>query len=73
MDMRFMERPHSDPKPVYSEVFSYLQSLYDSIAETLPLDEKGKGNKALELWSEDEDSYKTSLAHNPNEEVENDI
>ena len=70
MDMRFMERPHSDPKPVYSEVFSYLQSLYDSIAETLPLDEKGKGNKALELWSEDEDSYKTSLAHNPNEEVE---
>lgn len=70
MDVRYMERPHSDPKPVYSEVFSYLQSLYDSVAETLPLDDKTTGKKSVEVWSEDEDSYCLSKSQNPNLDLE---
>ena len=69
MDSRYMERPHTDPKPVYSEVYSYLQSLYDSVAETLPLDEKGK-KKVGDVWSEDEDSYKCSPSKVPGQEGE---
>ena len=59
MDSRYMERPHTDPKPVYPEAYSYLQSLYDCVAETLPLDEKGS-KEPDDVWSEDEDSYKRS-------------
>lgn len=61
MDPRYMSKKFVTPRPVYSEVFSYLSSLYESVAETLPLDEgKGtKGNKGKDpgVWSEDEDSY----------------
>ena len=49
-----MSRKGVDPKPVFAEVYSYLQSLYDSVAETLPLDDKRKGG----VWSEDVDDYK---------------
>ena len=71
MDARYMERPHTDAKPVYFEVFSYLQSLYESVAETLPLDDKKSSNKKnTEIWSEDEDSYNVSKSNNPNEETE---
>ena len=70
MDTRYLERPHTDPRPVYSEVYSYLQSLYDSVAETLPLDDKSKGKKKSEVWSEDEDSYRVTKSHNPGQEVE---
>ena len=69
MDPRYMERPHSDPKPVYSEVYSYLQSLYESVAETLPLDEK-RDTKKSQIWSDDEDSYKVTPLKNPSQEVE---
>ena len=59
MDARYMSRKLQAPKPVYSEVFSYLQSLYDSVAETLPLDDpkSSKKHKQSDVWSEDEDSY----------------
>ncbi|CAE7237088.1 unnamed protein product [Symbiodinium microadriaticum] len=39
LDKRFMSRPLNDPRPVYSEVVSHLQTLYDSVAETLPFDQ----------------------------------
>lgn len=42
VDVRYMTRKHNDPTPVFSEVFSYLQNLYMSVAETLPLDEKNQ-------------------------------
>ena len=74
MDSRYMERPHADPKPVYSEVWSYLQSLYDSVAETLPLDEKSTTkSKSGDVWSEDEDSYRCTPSQSskiPGQEVE---
>ena len=54
LDLRYMSRKGVDPKPVFAEVYSYLQSLYDSVAETLPLDDKRKGG----VWSEDVDDYK---------------
>ena len=42
MDSRYMARKNLAPKPVFAEVYSYLQSLYESVAETLPLDGKKK-------------------------------
>ncbi|CAE7328154.1 unnamed protein product [Symbiodinium necroappetens] len=39
VDRRYMARPENDPKPVYGEVVSYLQSLYESVAETLPFEQ----------------------------------
>lgn len=55
MDSRYMARTNLAPKPVFSEVYSYLESLYESVAETLPLD--GKKKQPGDVWSEDEDSY----------------
>lgn len=45
MDSRYMARKNLAPKPVFAEVYSYLQSLYESVAETLPLD--GKKNNLV--------------------------
>lgn len=56
IDARYLTRKHHDPTPVFSEVYSYLQNLYDSVAETLPLDEK-KSKEGKEVWSGDEDAY----------------
>ena len=42
VDVRYMTRKHNDPTPVFAEVYSYLDNLYMSVAETLPLDEKNR-------------------------------
>lgn len=42
VDRRFMERPMHDARPVYSEVVSHLQTLYESVAETLPFEQTGE-------------------------------
>lgn len=60
VDARYMTRKHSDPRPVYSEVYSYLESLYMSVAETLPLEDR-KLKDGLEVWSDDEDAYCPTL------------
>ena len=58
VDVRYQSRKHHDPKPVFSEVYSYLESLYTSVAETLPLTESKTHEKDADIWSEDEDAYK---------------
>ena len=68
VDVRYMTRKHNDPTPVFSEVFSYLQNLYMSVAETLPLDEK-KSKDGKEVWSEDEDAYHPETIETSNEEM----
>jgi len=38
LDQRFLEAPHAKPALLWGEVNSYLQTLYESTAETLPHD-----------------------------------
>lgn len=57
VDQRYMLRKDAAPKPVTSEVYTYLQSLYESVAETLPLDRKSDKTASKEVWSGDEDAY----------------
>ena len=57
VDVRYQTRPFNDPRPVFSEVYSYLENLYLSVAETLPLDERRNQKPGAGVWSDDEDSY----------------
>lgn len=60
VDVRYQSRKCNDPRPVFSEVYSYLENLYLSVAETLPLDER-KSQKLekqdIQILSDDEDAY----------------
>ena len=69
LDARYMERKNVAPTPITSEVFSYLQSLYESVAETLPLDTKSKKATAGDILSGDEDSYATGMIGGPSDEL----
>ena len=65
VDVRYQTRKFNDPRPVFAEVYSYLENLYLSVAETLPLDER-KGQK-LDIL--DEDSYQTILKTGKSDEM----
>ena len=52
LDPRYLSRPNNDPTPVSAEVYTYLTSLYESVAETLPL-QRDREHKQ-EIWSGDE-------------------
>ncbi|CAE7268287.1 unnamed protein product [Symbiodinium microadriaticum] len=58
VDRRFMERPMHDARPVYSEVVSHLQTLYESVAETLPFEQPGEDE-------EEPDEYDARPASGP--------
>ena len=53
LDARYLSRPNHDPTPVTSEVYTYLMQLYESVAETLPL-QRDRVTRREEIWSGDE-------------------
>jgi hypothetical protein len=47
-DMRYIARPPSRPSPQCGEIHSYLQSLYESVVETMPHDDlKAEDDRSL--------------------------
>ena len=62
VDARYLQRPNADPTPVLAEVHSYLEGLYQSVAETLPL-LKDKVAVEQEVWSGDECEWAKHTRH----------